>query len=374
MSEVRATTLDRAAFGRAIAEAARHLDQRRDAIERLGAARAVCLYGFGTVADMVVPQFQHAGVDVVVSDTSAASRERARQLGYTVVEPEGAASLPMIITAAQNQLAIRADFPAAFSHAEGLYAFGLPASCAEHAGLFTDSLEQDLDRYFGAYSLIDPASQAAYLAVLRYRASLDPAMLAATRRPLREMWLLPFGDVSITSVCDGGAFDGDSLEAVAAVCDTVTRALTIEPSPRLADKVAVVAERLGWELDHVVGGLWDRETRLRASKTYLGMLRVEPAPDGEIAAYTLDDLARGRTYDFVKLDIEGAELHAIAGGAATMARAKALAIAAYHLPDHLAAVPERLDRLSREADPHRPKRLHFGHYSEIIEDSIIYAW
>ena len=374
MGETCATTLDRAAFGQALAEAARHLDHRRPALERLGAARTVCLYGYGTVAVMVAPQFQRLGLEVVISDTSEASRARARAAGYTVVEPAEARRLPMVITAAQNQLAIRADFPEAFSHAEGLYAFGLPASCAERAGDYTDGLAEDHDAYYLAYTLIDPASQAAYLDVLRYRASLDPAMLAPTKRPLREMWLMPFGQVPIASVCDGGAYDGDSLEAFAAVCDTITRALTIEPSPRLAPEVAAVAARLGWELDHVVGGLWDYETRLREAKTYLGMIRVEPAPDGEIAAFALDDLARGRTYDLVKLDIEGSELRAIEGGQRTLAGARALAIASYHLPEHLAAVPTRIERLLREAAPERPRRLHFGHYSEIIDDSILYAW
>jgi len=54
----------------------------------------------------------------------------------------------------------------------------------------------------------------------------------------------------------------------------------------------------------------------------------------------LDALVANDAVSFIKLDIEGGELDALTGAAATIARARpVLAICAYHLQDHLWRVP-----------------------------------
>lgn len=374
MAETSLKSLSRVEFGQAIDAAVQQLAARRPALDALATQKRICLYGYGTVAKVVAGQFQRAGLEVVISDTHEASLERARRDGHLTVSAAEAAQYPLVIAAAQNQTAIRKDFPSAFYLTEAMYAFKLAVSCSDDGRLFTDSIADALDAHYDIYRLLDPESQVAYLDVLRFRVSLDPRAIQSSRRPLGEMWLLPFGQVPLASFCDGGAYDGDTLLAVSKVCPTMTRTLTIEPNPRLATDIRACTESLGWENEHHVGALWSHETMLKEVKTYLGMVSVAESPDGDIPAFTLDGLTHGRTYDFVKLDIEGSELLAIAGGAKTLSSAKALAIAAYHIPNHLYEVPKQLMALNLAADPATPKRLAFRHYSECFDDSIIYVW
>jgi FkbM family methyltransferase len=73
--------------------------------------------------------------------------------------------------------------------------------------------------------------------------------------------------------------------------------------------------------------------------------------------------------DFVKLDIEGAELSALQGAADTLRRFRPrLAIAAYHKPDDLVVLPAFLEDLGVGY------RVAIGHYTMAVEETILFAW
>jgi hypothetical protein len=70
----------------------------------------------------------------------------------------------------------------------------------------------------------------------------------------------------------------------------------------------------------------------------------------------------------VKMDIEGAELDALAGARALLARQRPrLAISVYHRPEHLWEIP----RAILAAQP--GYRLFFGHHMPVKWESVIYA-
>jgi len=74
---------------------------------------------------------------------------------------------------------------------------------------------------------------------------------------------------------------------------------------------------------------WDETTRLDLSdpngKVSGGSTRALAAAadsSGDVSAVPLDDLLAGTRVDLVKLDVEGADLHALRGMAATLARCR----------------------------------------------------
>ncbi len=94
------------------------------------------------------------------------------------------------------------------------------------------------------------------------------------------------------------------------------------------------------------------------------------AVDG-YATTSLDDYVSSRRLsrvDFIKMDIEGAEMAALAGASGVLsAFAPKLAISAYHKPEHLWEIPARI----KSQDPRY--RIFFGHHAPVPWESVYYA-
>lgn len=87
----------------------------------------------------------------------------------------------------------------------------------------------------------------------------------------------------------------------------------------------------------------------------------------DLPTRTIDSLDLGRI-DFVKMDIEGAELMALRGGEQTLRRWRPkLAISLYHRPEDFFAIPLWLDGLGLGY------RFHLDHYSIHQEETVLYG-
>jgi FkbM family methyltransferase len=73
--------------------------------------------------------------------------------------------------------------------------------------------------------------------------------------------------------------------------------------------------------------------------------------------------------DFLKLDIEGAELEALRGAQATLRRDRPrLAIAIYHKPEDWTTIPRFVDGLGVGY------RFSLGHFTVHAEETVLFAW
>jgi FkbM family methyltransferase len=133
-------------------------------------------------------------------------------------------------------------------------------------------------------------------------------------------------------------------EAVNLACLEKTFADEIE-----AERVILVAAA-AWHSRTVLTFKVPRETN-----TGEGRVSDDPTLAGEdfveVPAVTIDEVVRElglERVDFVKMDIEGAERHALAGAKETLGRfAPRMALCVYHLPDDR----EVLSRIARDARP-----------------------
>jgi FkbM family methyltransferase len=360
--------LDRARFGAALGAAAEARAARRERLDRLARERRVVVYSYGIKGTHLAQQLRAAGVDCVIFDNATTARQRARDDGFETSEtlPTG---LPIIVGAGQNQVEILQTLdPSAYSLADALYAYDLLNSHGRMRA-FVSMIAERTDALFDRYRKLEQAYRADFLAMLLYRASLDVRNTDKTRLPMGEMWTPPQRD--LTSFCDVGAFDGDTLRAMKAVLPGLQRSLTLEPGAEHEGTIARTAARLGIENTHYVGAAWRETARLKAEVLFNGMLVIRQAPDGDQAAEALDVLAAGATYDYIKFDVEGAEREALDGGAELLRRARCIAIAAYHLPNDILDLPDQLDRILGTG---AGWRWGFRHYSQSFDDSIFYAF
>ncbi len=360
-----------AEFRAALQAGQAELKTRLPRLGQLEGVKAVLVYTYGVRGKDLALQLRAAGIGCVIYDNSAASRASAEADGFEVTR-DLALDLPLIVAAGQNQIEILGDLTReAYSLAEGLYALDLRNSYGP-ARAFSDRVVDDAERLFAVYQDLDAGCRQAFLEVLLYRASLDVHRLVH-RRPVGEMWRPPVEGLRIESFCDIGAYDGDSLTATKAVFPELSRGLTIEPNGALAPVIAAAAERIGVANRNFVGAAWSHRTRLDARLIFNGMLVIEENSAGDIQTETLDVLAGGEAYDYVKMDVEGSEAAVMKGGEETLKRARCIAVASYHLPDDLMAVPAQLRRLVGD-EAGQAWRLAFGHYSQSFDDSIFYLY
>lgn len=88
------------------------------------------------------------------------------------------------------------------------------------------------------------------------------------------------------------------------------------------------------------------------------------------ACTTLDDYAakKGGRVDFIKMDIEGAEMEALGGASSIIREFKPrLAISGYHKPQDLWEIPNKLKELNAGY------QITFGHHTPILWESVFYA-
>jgi FkbM family methyltransferase len=211
--------------------------------------------------------------------------------------------------------------------------------------MFYDGWFEDLaahaDRYAALSDILaDDRSRQHLDAIIGFRLTADIGVIA----PIVD-WdvYAPKDLVSFSSdevYVDAGAFDGDSICVfMDRVGDRFSRVIAFEPDPqtygRLVEKFA------GDPRIHALPkGVYSHAGHLRFVND--GSRGAIFAHEGsvEIPVTTLDEeLADGRV-TFVKMNIEGAEMEALRGGAKAISRwGPRLAISAYHRPSDLWQIP-----------------------------------
>lgn len=353
-----------------------HWQARRAEIASLVDRRPLLLAGFGGKGRTMAEQLRHlAGREVYVHDASPDRRALAQALGFPVVDrlpPQDGGPWTTVLAACQAQAEQRALVPGnALYFQEAATFFGLP-HLAHLASDFQDAVIDHMPALYDLYGALHPVSRPRLLAVLRFRASLDPTVLAPARAPVDMMWV----DVPRAwrarpyhTVMDIGAFDGDTLRTFGEQFAS-TRGIAVEANASLFDAIRTVAARYPRGIDIQPVAAWSRTTRLVFEEVRNGMIRVSESPDGALPAARMDEHVH-EPVDFLKMDIEGAEADALDGCAGLLARCQPdLALAAYHRPQDLVALWTQGVRLGCTADAFD---WHVGHYSDCLDDTILYA-
>jgi FkbM family methyltransferase len=182
------------------------------------------------------------------------------------------------------------------------------------------------------------------------------------------------GDV----VIDGGACWGDTALYFSNEVGSDGKVFSFEFIPnniKIFDKNISLNEDLKNRIELVPNPLWENSSTKIFFKDFGPGSKVSMKPfkemDGECFTRSIDDFVMERKLakiDFIKMDIEGAEMNAIRGAAQTIVQSKPkLAIALYHSADDFELIPKLIHELVPEY------KFYFSHCTIYGEESMLFA-
>lgn len=202
-----------------------------------------------------------------------------------------------------------------------------------------------------AYDLLaDDRSREVFSATLNYKLSGKIKYLFAceTQRveDIREL-LAPAPD---EVYLDLGAYNGDTIRELGELTDWQWReVVAVEPDRRNCRKLRVLAEELAERVLPVEvheAGIWSEQGELGFSDSGGRQSTFIGAEKKTVPVTTIDALSEGREVSLIKMDVEGAELQALAGGRETLQKAAPkLFVAAYHYDVDLFRLPLLLQEI-----------------------------
>jgi len=152
------------------------------------------------------------------------------------------------------------------------------------------------------------------------------------------------------TVVDGGAGWGETALYFADAVGQTGRVLTFEFGPdnlRLLEANLALNPGLRDRVEIIPRPLWDAPDQPLRFDEAGGQTSVTGGSGTqEVLTQTVDAAAGGQAVDFIKLDVEGAEMAALAGAERTIRRDRPkLALSIYHSTADMAAIPTWVDDL-----------------------------
>ncbi len=239
---------------------------------------------------------------------------------------------------------------------------------------FYDRILEDLfenrDQLKAFYHILgDDQSKVALDAVIGFRLTLQVKVLEECICPDPYMSKDIFSFSKTEVFVDGGAFNGDSIKFFIERCSgEFKKIISFEPS---REPFKVLKELFGHDsrIELIQAFLCDRETTLLFDD--LGQRDsslIQQGQGNRVRGTNIDGLPDSAGITFIKMNIEGAERDALQGARKTIQKqAPKLAIAAYHRPSDLWALPKLIKELN-------PKyKLYLRQHDGGIIETVLYA-
>lgn len=218
---------------------------------------------------------------------------------------------------------------------------------------FGNEIFNDDPRYIGSFYEEDPYTAMLIDASIYIRnprnCRIQPADNAIALQAVASYWCdarTSLKDYDALTICDVGAYDGDSLKQLwKDYGDKIRRAYAFEPDNESFEKLKNNIYNSDFK-DRVIlykAGLGDKNTFLSFSLDEISANRhIAEEGESKIEVKRLDDLNIEVTGKLcIKMDIEGAEMGALHGAEGTIRTHKPdLAICVYHKANDLSVIPE----------------------------------
>lgn len=224
----------------------------------------------------------------------------------------------------------------------------------------------------GFQALADERSRREFIAQLRWRLYCDFDGLPA---PIPEPIYWPRSLVAPLQnevYVDCGAYDGDTiLSFLEFAARRFSQVIAFEPDSnsrnRMNQSLAGLPESVRARIRVVAAAAAAHEGTARFHATGLPSAVMGAGPD-QVREITLDHELSGVAPTYIKMDIEGAEPDALSGAREILhSHAPVLAIAAYHLQDHLWTLPALIHSLNPDY------RIFLRPHIQLVEDLVCYA-
>jgi FkbM family methyltransferase len=267
--------------------------------------------------------------------------------GIEVLPMEAVHSLPSsvpVILCTQRFLAIEEQLSGISSPLIPFSVLSLHDPVAFPPHPFFDGLQNNLLHHWEALRqvrqlLASSHSQDAFDAVMAFRMTFDPQVLRGV--VVDHEYLAP--DVLTLSsqevVVDGGSYTGDTIESLLQQTGGARRVVAFEPDPTNFEKL----QQAYGDNSTVIcrqEGLYSCSTELRFASNGREDAALSLEGESSISVVVLDQIPEVQDVTFLRLNIEGAEMEALAGARELLLRQRPkIAVAVYHVPEHLWRIP-----------------------------------
>ena len=310
--------------------------------------KTIVLYGMGNGADKILDWCEANAVQVQGVFASDEFVRGQKFRGFTVeryadIKARLGEELLVVIAFASERPEVLARFRELASEQQ-VVAPHLPlfdeeetvseAWLIKHARELTEAYER----------LADDESRKVFASTLNYKLSGKISYLfdceSERQEDLRQLIRPGASEVYL----DLGAYNGDTIQELGRLTDWHWRqVVAVEPDRRNCRKLRLLAEELaerGLAVEVHESGIWDSVGELSFSDSGGRQSTFVGATKRVVPVTTIDAVAVGRAISYIKMDVEGAEVQALAGGAATISRfAPKLFVAAYHYDVDLFRLP-----------------------------------
>lgn len=171
------------------------------------------------------------------------------------------------------------------------------------------------------------------------------------------------------TMLDCGAFDGDTIRSAIKNKSSITNAFCFEPDSKNFD---VLSQKCKLE-DKIKCMLipcatWSKTETILFSCSEGENSRVSKTSDNSVQALAVDDFIGNSSYDFIKVDVEGADLPTLEGAIQSIRRMRPyIAVGVYHRPKDLWDVPLYL---KNNLDSYR---FYLRQHGQCCFDTVLYA-
>jgi FkbM family methyltransferase len=213
--------------------------------------------------------------------------------------------------------------------------------------------------------MADEPSRQTFLDVVRYRLTANAQFMGNYAVRMKDQYFEPFLDLRSEVFVDAGGFDGDTTEEFCRRYPDYKKVLLFEPSQRnmRAAKIRLEGHR---DISFWAEALSDRPGSMTFNAEAGSASAVTSGPGEAVRVNTLDR-AVTEPVSFIKMDLEGWELKALAGCERHIRddRPK-LAIAVYHRAADFRTVPQYVRSI------HPDYKLYLRHYTQGWSETVMF--
>lgn len=221
--------------------------------------------------------------------------------------------------------------------------------------------------YLEIYNLLfDEQSKLEFEAINNFRLNRDIYYLKDFKFRLSEQYFEDFINVNnIYSFVDGGSFDGATSEEFIKKQPLYSNLYVFEPS--LNSFNLLKNKFMGnSKIELFNKGLWNIETTLYFNSSLGSASKIEQNGEEKIETMKLDSIIDNKI-DFIKLDIEGAEMEAIDGAFNIIIKNKpTIAVCVYHNQSDFINIPQTLKAM------HHDYKILLRHYTQGVFETVMY--
>jgi FkbM family methyltransferase len=300
--------------------------------------RPIMVYGMGNGADKLFERFEQYGIDVKEVFASDGFVRGHSYRGYKVKSfseiKENYPEFVIVLSFASN----RAEVVDMLAEIDSQYDMIVPDMPVADTSEYFDKefYNQHYDEIIQAYeSLADDESRAVFSSVINYKLTGKMKYLLSVYSTRDEIYsLMPRNNIE--TVVDAGAYNGDTAREAKEYFPNLKRIFAIEPDKRNFKKLVKYSEAesdldiipinsAAWS-DNGIGSFSESGNR---NSTAVATASFEHRND-EISFIKIDSITDSRI-DYIKYDVEGAELQAIEGSSLAISRHyPCLLISLYH--------------------------------------------